>query len=138
MHNRIDLFLELEHVFRLFFRQYRKDLNKLIGDTMTGTEYSFLYHLSTKSPQIVTELSQEFHVSVSHITHIIDQLESKELVFRRRSQTDKRVVEIHISEQGNSCVNEISQRKHEYIAAQFSKLTTNELVKLTQLFKKMM
>jgi DNA-binding MarR family transcriptional regulator len=135
--NRFDAFHELEQIFRQFFRTFRQDLNELIGDDLTGTEYSILHHLSKKSPQIVSELSQEFHVSVSHITHVADQLERKHLAFRKRSHLDKRVVEIHISDKGRECVSCVSEKKREYILDKFSKLSDEELKQLITLFQKL-
>ena len=132
--NRFEYILNLESMIRFFFRQFSNELNRLLGNSLTGTEFSILSHLSTKSPQIVTELSQEFQVSVSHITHVTDQLVRKQLAQRKRSQLDKRVVEIHITEKGKNLVEMISQKKKEYVNQKFSPLTTDEIKLLVRLF----
>jgi DNA-binding MarR family transcriptional regulator len=135
--NRLDLILNLEDKLRCFFRQFRTELNKILGDTLTNTEYSVLNHLIQKNPQIVTELSQEFHVSVSHITHVADQLEEKQLACRKRSQIDKRVVEIHITDKGRQLVEHVRTKKSEYVSQKFAGLTTEELKQLLQLLEKL-
>lgn len=132
--NRLEYILNLEQLIRNFFRQFSNELNRILGDTITGTEYSILSHLSFKGPQIVTALSQEFHVSVSHITHVADQLESKQLACRKRSQLDKRVVEIHITEKGRELVNRVSKKKQEFVKQKFCKLSTDEIELLVRLF----
>lgn len=121
-------------MIRSFIRQFSNELNRLLGNSITATEYSILSHLSHKSPQIVTELSQEFQVSVSHITHVTDQLVQKQLAQRKRSQLDKRVVEIHITNKGKELVKTISQKKKAYVNQKFSSLTTDEIKLLVRLF----
>lgn len=136
MENRLDLILELENRIRHFFRQFRIELSRILGETLTGTEYSVLTQLTHKSPQIVTELSQEFHVSVSHITHVADQLEDKKLACRKRSLLDKRVVEIHITDEGRKMVERVSNKKREYVMKKFEHLSTAEVETLIKLFDK--
>lgn len=132
--NRLEYILNLEQMIRHFFRQFSNELNRILGHTLTGTEYSILSHLSSKSPQIVTALSHEFQVSVSHITHVADQLESKKLACRKRSQLDKRVVEIHITDKGRELVELVSKKKREYVNQKFSHLSTDEIKLLIRLF----
>jgi DNA-binding MarR family transcriptional regulator len=84
----------------------------------------------------VTALAQEFGVSVSHITHVADQLEKKNLAYRKRSKLDKRVVELHISELGKKTIEELSHKKSEYFRRKFEKLTTQEIETLLTLLQK--
>lgn len=132
--NRFEYIQNLESLIRFFFRQFSNEINRLLGNSLTGTEYSILSHLSGKSPQIVTELSKEFQVSVSHITHVTDQLVRKQLAKRKRSELDKRVVEIHITDKGKNLVEMISQKKRAFVNEKFSPLTTDEIKLLVRLF----
>lgn len=132
--NRLEHILNLEQIIHHFFRQFRNEFNRILGNALTGTEYSILNHLSSKSPQIVSALSQEFRVSVSHITHVADQLEKKQLACRKRSQLDRRVVEIHITDKGRELVDLVSKKKREYIYQKFSDLSTDEIKLLIHLF----
>jgi DNA-binding MarR family transcriptional regulator len=136
MPDRLEMSLELEQVFRDILRQIRKDLAEIWGDTINGAEFGVLKQLNQKSPQIVTALAQEFGVSVSHITHVADQLEKKNLAYRKRSQLDKRVVEIHITEQGKNLVEDLSKKKSEYFRQKFEQLSTEEIETLLTLLKK--
>ncbi|TCS96702.1 MarR family transcriptional regulator [Hazenella coriacea] len=137
MSDRVELILDLEQTFRNTIRQMRKDLAFILGDNLTGAEFGVLKQLQKKSPQIVTALSQEFEVSVSHITHVADQLERKNLACRKRSQLDKRVVELHITEEGKKLVEDLSQKKLKYFHEKFEGLTTEEIEKLLNLLKKL-
>lgn len=134
--NRLEHILNLESTIRNFFRQFRNELNRMLGSKITGTEYSVLSQLVQKNPQIVTELSQEFHVSVSHITHVTDQLENKNLACRKRSHLDKRVVEIHITDEGRKLAERVSNKKSEFVSKKFAHLSTEEVEQLIRLFNK--
>ncbi|SEM98410.1 MarR family winged helix-turn-helix transcriptional regulator [Lihuaxuella thermophila] len=138
MPDRIESILELEQTFRNVVRQIRKDLSEIWGDTLTGAEFAVLKQLQSKSPQIVTALSQEFEVSVSHITHVADQLEKKKLVHRKRSHLDKRVVELHITDEGKKLVGQISEKKMEYLRQKFERLDTEEIETLRRLLQKLL
>ncbi|MFC7442883.1 MarR family winged helix-turn-helix transcriptional regulator [Laceyella putida] len=136
MSDRLEMILELEQSFRHIIRQMRKDLADIWEEKINGAEFNVLKSLQDKSPQIVTALAQEFDCSVSHITHVADHLEKKNLAYRKRSQLDKRVVELHISEQGQHLIEELSRKKSEYFRAKFEHLATDEIATLLNLLHK--
>ncbi|RAL26809.1 MarR family winged helix-turn-helix transcriptional regulator [Thermoflavimicrobium daqui] len=137
MSDRITISLELEKTFSQVFREFKKDLKRILQDDMTGAEDSLLHSLLEKNPQSITGLSQDFHVSVSHITHVVDQLEKKGLVQRRRSPADKRVVEVYLTPTGLQKGESINKKKRKYFQEKFSHLTTEELQTLLQIFNKL-
>ncbi|MBD1372810.1 MarR family transcriptional regulator [Hazenella sp. IB182357] len=136
MSNRLDALLELEQAMIQFTRQIRKDLNKICGEDLTGAEFGILIKLQQNNPQIVSALSQDFEVSASHITHVADQLELKGLAVRKRCLTDKRVVELHITEKGLILSKELSNKKTQYFHQNFGHLTTEEIMTLLSLIQK--
>jgi DNA-binding MarR family transcriptional regulator len=136
MPDRLEMILELEQSFRHMFRQMRKDMADICEEQINGAEFNVLKSLQDKSPQIVTALAQEFDCSVSHITHVADHLEKKNLAYRKRSQLDKRVVELHISKQGQDVIEKLAQRKTEYYREKFQHWATDEIETLLNLLNK--
>ncbi len=136
MSNRLEMFMELEQVFRQILRQIRKDLSEIWGDKVNGAEFAVLKQLFNKSPQIVTSLAHDFDVSVSHITHVVDQLEKKNLAYRKRSQLDKRIVELHLTEEGRQQIEKLIKQKSDYFQKKFKNLSTQEVEKLLTLLNK--
>ncbi|MBA4601652.1 MarR family winged helix-turn-helix transcriptional regulator [Thermoactinomyces mirandus] len=136
MSSRLEMFMELEQVFRHILRQIRKDLSEVWGDKVNGAEFEVLKQLLNKSPQIVTSLAHDFDVSVSHITHVVDQLEKKNLAYRKRSQLDKRVVELHLTDEGRQLIEELVQKKSDYFQRKFKNLSTQEVETLLNLLHK--
>jgi DNA-binding MarR family transcriptional regulator len=138
MDQRLAFAIELEKNFRTVFRQMQKELNQLFGHLFTGSEYSILSSLNQKSPQTVSELAQKLEVSTSHITQIIDQLESKQYVYRQRSHLDKRIVEIYITLEGKKAIKKIQKRKHEYLSNRFQSFTDEEIEHFFRLIQKLL
>ncbi len=137
MATRMKIFLELEKTLLRVFREFKKDMKRILQDDITGAEDNLLYCLSIKNPQTITELAQDFHVSVSHITHVVDQLEKKDLVRRQRSSLDKRVVEVYITKEGSSKIQRINKKKRKYFQEKFNDLSTEELQILLDIFNKL-
>jgi DNA-binding MarR family transcriptional regulator len=137
MSNRLDHMMQLEQTFRHVLRTIRKDLAGVFGETINGAEFGVLKLLVTKSPRIVTEIAHEFDVSVSHITHVVDQLVKKKLVERKRSRLDKRVVELHITDDGRKLAEEISRKKLDYFRRKFESFSDEEIAALHNLLKKL-
>lgn len=52
------------------------------------------------SPATATELCEEMRLLKSQINHILTGLEKKGLLERKRSETDKRVIHVHLTEAG--------------------------------------
>lgn len=138
MKNRFDVLLEIEAMFRLINRNIRRELSEAWGETLTGAEFALLHYLALHSPQIITALAQEFEVSVSHITHVVDQLEKKQYVARKRSQLDKRVVEVHVTKEGKEKSSWMSEKKKEYLLKKFDTFTQEDLCHLRDLYKKLL
>ncbi|GAB7387149.1 MarR family transcriptional regulator [Bacillaceae bacterium] len=138
MDRRERLMNELELVFRNVFRKMRKDMNELLGEQMTSTEFIFLKMLAEKGPQMVTALAQEFDVTVSHITAVSDRLVKKGWVRRQRSETDRRVVELCITQEGREWVKRIEQKKKEFLQRKFDSFETEEMEILVRLLDKLL
>ncbi|WP_044640843.1 MarR family winged helix-turn-helix transcriptional regulator [Risungbinella massiliensis] len=137
MANRLDQILQLEHLSRQLFKQIKKELAELWKDSITGAEFGMLYTLSQRGPQIVTAMAQTFDVSVSHITHVVDLLENKGYIKRLRSQTDKRVVELHLTQEGRKIAEDLTRQKMEYFREKFAILEDEELQQLIAIYQKL-
>jgi DNA-binding MarR family transcriptional regulator len=96
-----------------------------------------LYTLSRKGPQIVTAMAQTFNVSVSHITHVVDLLEQKGYIKRLRSKADKRVVELHLTDEGKKLAEELTNQQMRYFRQKFSVLNDVELEQLIRIGQKL-
>ncbi|MBD8070835.1 MarR family winged helix-turn-helix transcriptional regulator [Bacillus sp. PS06] len=136
MLSRNELIDEVEKQFRFSIRKMRQEINELFKNEITSNEFAILKFLAQSGPQIASSISKEFHVSASHITNVTDNLVKKQLISRERSLTDRRVVQIIITETGIDLVNRLEERKREFLHTRFNQLSDEELQQLITLFKR--
>ncbi|MDN4592893.1 MarR family winged helix-turn-helix transcriptional regulator [Polycladomyces subterraneus] len=137
MSTRQELLHELEISLRTLIRKLRKELQAVLGETISNGDFFILKQLQERGPQTVSELAQELEVSASHITNVTDRLVNKGWVERQRSRRDKRVVELRITNEGETIIRELGEKKRAYFQRRFDCLTTEEIETLTRLFQKL-
>jgi DNA-binding MarR family transcriptional regulator len=76
---------------------HSKYLAKTTG--LTAPQILLLQTLRDKGQITIGELAQEVSLSQATVTTILDRLEKRELVYRQRSETDKRKVHAFLTEQ---------------------------------------
>ncbi|HEY1066938.1 MAG TPA: MarR family transcriptional regulator, partial [Pirellulales bacterium] len=57
-------------------------------------ELKLVEYLGDRGPRMMRELATALHVAVNSITTTVDNLERKQVVVRRRSEEDRRVVHV--------------------------------------------
>lgn len=135
MSERQRLIDKLEQAFRQVFRQWKKEVNHM-GEGMSGGQFHLLRHLYHHGPQKASALSSEFDVSNSHVTQLSDGLVKRGWIHRRRSQTDKRVVEMTITASGIEAVQAMEQKRLEHFRHKFDAFSTEEIDHLLRLIRK--
>jgi MarR family transcriptional regulator, organic hydroperoxide resistance regulator len=71
---------------------------------ITGPQLWALKTLSQNGDLALGELSKRMYLHPSTITGLVDRLEKKDLVLRRRDEEDRRVITIHLTSKGTSLV----------------------------------
>jgi len=91
--------IEVARLFQEVMQLFKHNMNKLLEETgMSAPQGMVLGLLSRKKKMKITELSNHLCLSNSTVSGIIDRLEKQEMVIRERSEKDKRVVYVSISE----------------------------------------
>ena len=93
-----------------------------------------LYHLGPLSQK---EIGQKILRSSGNITMVIDNLEKRGLVERRRSEVDRRYFIVHLTARGDNLICDIFPRHAGVIADEISVLTASEQETLSNLCKKL-
>ena len=137
MDSRLAAIQELESTLRAVFRSIHKDLNALLGDQMTMAEYHLLRILHRDGSQRITDLAHDLGVSLSHVTNVTDRLENKGWVVRKRSEQDRRAVELHITETGRKRMDQLQREKEQYYRKKLSSLPTESIHTLIDLLKQL-
>lgn len=79
----------------------------------------------------ITTIAQEVRLSPATITSMIERLQRAQLVTRTRSETDKRVVLIALTEAGNAKLDAAPEPMQEHFMREFEKLELWEQLQLS-------
>jgi DNA-binding MarR family transcriptional regulator len=133
---RHELLHEMELLFRSVFRQLRQEINSVFDSELSTNAFMILRMLRNGGPQKSTDISKHLQVSASHITALTDLLLSKGYVERKKSEADRRIVEIVITEKGHAIFEEIEAKKRAYFFERFNDFTNEEIQIMNTLFQK--
>ncbi|MFD1020824.1 MarR family winged helix-turn-helix transcriptional regulator [Thalassobacillus hwangdonensis] len=134
---KVALITDLEKSMRSFIRDFRRQLNEVLGENFTSSEFSFLRAISEDKEQRVTSLAALLNVSNSHATSITDRLVEKELITRERSTVDRRAVVLALSEKGEALFKALDQKRAAYMNERFEKLTKEEIRLMIDIFSRL-
>lgn len=130
----LDTFIKLTRATNALEHQlYQNQVTEGLTQTQFGV-LETLYHLGPLSQGM---LSSKLLKSTGNITLVLDNLEKQELVQRIRSQEDRRMIMIHLTNQGRELIEVIFPKVAALISEIFGGLSTEEQKQLGQLTKKL-
>ncbi len=113
-------------LWRYLFRTSKiisKNLNdKLAPLGITFLSYRTLRYLVRQGPKTMSAISDFLLVTQGRITGIIDELESRSLVLRIRSNEDRRIINLEITDEGKSLEQKARVIYESYINSIFSRI----------------
>lgn len=123
--NLVRVYHELWNEFREFFETF----------DLTHRQYNVIRILYVRgreglSCQVIRE---QLMTNVSDISRLIDRLVEKELVERERSEEDRRVVLIHLTEGGTKRCREVDGKLIDRLKQQFQHMTQKQVERLNEL-----
>jgi MarR family 2-MHQ and catechol resistance regulon transcriptional repressor len=104
---------------------------------LTTSQFGILeavYHLG---PMHQKEIGDKLLKSGGNITVVVNNLEDRDLVTRERMESDRRYVEIHLTEQGRELISNVMPQHVERIVERFDVLTIDEQRQLGELLRKL-
>ncbi len=120
--------LELWQRIRTIYRTAIKRLNsRLAKEAITFSQYSVLLAISRNGPMQMNRLSEHMLVAPANVTGLVNRMEKKGYVRRRRDQKDRRLYVIEPTSSGSKIFREISTRFRQYAGRLGSDLTPAEL-----------
>jgi DNA-binding MarR family transcriptional regulator len=119
--------LELWQSIRSIYRAALKRLNaRLRKERITFSQYNVLLALSREGPMQMNKLSENMLVAPANVTGLVDRMEKKGYVRRRKGEKDRRLYVIEATEKGTRVFTGISSRFRQYTGNLGSTLTREE------------
>jgi DNA-binding MarR family transcriptional regulator len=99
---------------------YSKHLSKTVG--LTAPQLMLLQTVHGLGAVSISRLSAEMSLSQATVTTILDRLEARGLVCRRRSEEDKRVVNALLTDKGEQVLGSAPRPLQDTFSARFQRL----------------
>ncbi|PID00993.1 MULTISPECIES: MarR family winged helix-turn-helix transcriptional regulator [unclassified Sporosarcina] len=103
---------DLRYIASIIKEQGRKILKK---STITPPQFSALQWLLEHGDMTIGDLSNRMFLAFSTTTDLVDRMESSQLVKRVRDEKDRRVVRVHLLPEGIRIIEEVIQKRQEYL-----------------------
>lgn len=104
---------------------------------LTVSQFGVLEALHHLGPLCLKDLAEKILKSTGNLTTVVDNLESRSLVQRRRSALDRRIVNVHLTPAGSRLVRSVLPAHVEEIVRVCSVLTPEELATLKTLCRRL-
>ncbi|WP_339254907.1 MarR family transcriptional regulator [Sporosarcina sp. FSL W8-0480] len=129
---------ELRYISGIIKQQGRKILSNY---TITTPQFIALQWLFEHGDMTIGDLSNKMYLAFSTTTDLVDRMENNNLVKRVRDEHDRRVVRIHLLVEGERVIEEVIDKRRQYLNSvleDFSDVEINEFSRLlTKLHREM-
>ena len=108
----------------------------LKDDNLTVSQFAVLealYHLGSLSQ---SQLGEKILKSNANLTTVVDSLEKKTLVIRKRAEKDRRRVTVHLTISGRELIARVFPRHAEVVAKEFAFLSDEEKDTFSNILRK--
>ncbi|MCY9269650.1 MarR family winged helix-turn-helix transcriptional regulator, partial [Bacillus licheniformis] len=85
----------------------------------------------------IGELSQKMYLACSTTTDLIDRMEKNNLVERVKDPSDRRVVRIHLLSEGERIIQEVIQKRQDYLEDMLEAFSEEETAAFEKLLIKL-
>ena len=98
--------------------------------TITPPQFVALQWLLEGGDMTIGELSTKMYLACSTTTDLVDRMEKNELVQRVKDPNDRRVVRIHLLDEGERIIAEVVKKRQEYLQGILVNYTPEEILVL--------
>jgi MarR family 2-MHQ and catechol resistance regulon transcriptional repressor len=106
-------------------------------DDLTMSQFGVLETLFHLGPLCQGAISTKLLRSTGNVTLVLDNLEKRGLVERKRETSDRRTVKISLTPRGHNLIEDLFPRQAAAIASEFDQLSPDEQAELGRLCKKL-
>lgn len=125
----LKLVIAMARTYNDLFFQIEKNVQEF---GLNISEFGVLEMLYHKGDQPVQKVAEKILVTSGTITYVINKLEKKELVVRRKCDKDKRVYYVSLTEKGNDFIANIFPKHRDFIDNLFKDLNEDDKKQLLE------
>ncbi|MFY9213245.1 MAG: MarR family transcriptional regulator [Tissierellaceae bacterium] len=120
--------VEIErHLRKIDYIIRKKGREIITEENITAPQFQALQILINNEEMTIGELSQKMALACSTITDLIDRMEKAELVLRRKSKKDKRVVIVEVLPRGHEILEKVLKKRRTYLRGKMADYQLEEM-----------
>lgn len=104
----------------------------------TLQQWVVLMHVRDGLAITIADLSRDLHHDSGAMTRLIDQLEARDLIERRRNSQDRRVIELSLTKTGHALLDKLIPIACDMLNATVDGFTRDEVKQLKSLMRRML
>lgn len=108
----------------------QKGRELLSNYTITPPQFIALQWLFEDGDMTIGELSNKMFLACSTTTDLVDRMEKNELVVRVKDPNDRRVVRIHLLDEGERIIDEVIKKRQLYLQEVLKDFSGEEILSL--------
>lgn len=120
----------LAELNQISFRDFQGALKRWHAGSLSLVHLNVLMLLRHNGPMTMSHLAELLDVSVASATGIIDRMEKKGVIERRRNDDDRRVVEVHVTEEGRGVFSAMQVERQARMSKMLSTVSEPDLAAL--------
>jgi len=105
--------------------------------TITPPQFVALQWLFEEGDMTIGELSNKMYLAFSTTTDLVDRMENNHLVVRVKDPKDRRVVRIHLLDEGKRIIDEVIKKRQLYLQTVLENFSDEEVLQLKQSLMKL-
>lgn len=105
----------------------QKGREMLTNYKITPPQFIALQWLFDEGDMTIGELSNKMYLACSTTTDLVDRMEKNNLVMRVKKPSDRRVVQIHLLEEGERIIDEVIKKRQAYLAEVLTNFSVEEI-----------
>ena len=91
-------------------------------------EVDLMAYLDENMSHLFIAFNQDYPINFSHFEDLIDRMEKNHLVMRVKDPNDRRVVRIHLLEEGERIIEEVIQKRQNYLSEVLGDFSKEEIL----------
>lgn len=132
-----DIYVQLQETFQQFMRKLGDEWNKQMPKGIAKSHAFILAKLIENGSMKVSDLAANLCITPGGMTGLADKLISLGYIKRSRSESDRRVVQLEITEDGRDIFQTIKKTNQQLADKLFDGLSKADAKQLAQLIKQM-
>lgn len=130
---------DMKELDKISYEMHKKLFAKVtegIDIPVTNTQIYMLFYIRAQGECVVTDIANYLGVTLGAVTNIVDKLNDFGWLNRSRSEMDRRLVIIRLSEKGEELLRKIDIRRKEILDEYLNDMSQEEIIYLSDMMGK--